>query len=74
MNIRTAVSLTIADQSGVGEARRMAAALAAETDLNGVERGSLAIIVTEAASNLVRHAGEGEIIRSDEGASTPTGV
>jgi len=62
MNINTAVVISIDDQSGVGEARRSAAALTAQTALGDAARSNLAIIVTEATSNLVRHGGGGEIV------------
>lgn len=72
------------DPSRVGEARRHAAHLADECDLGEVEAGRLAIIVTELATNLVRHATRGrlwissrparrevEVIAVDEGPGIP---
>lgn len=50
------------DFSHVGEVRRAAVSLAEGLDLDEVRAGKLAIIVTELASNIVKHAGRGEII------------
>ena len=49
----------IVEQSQVGEARRSAMVLAERAGLGETERGSLAIIVTEAATNLAKHATSG---------------
>ena len=49
------------DPSRVGEARRHAAMLAAECGLDDVDAGRLAIVVTELATNLVRHAQHGQL-------------
>ena len=49
------------DPSRVGEARRHAALLAAECMLGDVESGRLALVVTELATNLLRHAREGRL-------------
>jgi len=64
-----AVRFAIRESSGVGEARRHAAALAAAADYDETTAGELALIVTELATNLVRHAhGGGELlIRSPGG-------
>jgi anti-sigma regulatory factor (Ser/Thr protein kinase) len=47
------------DQSAIGAARRAALALAATHRLGPEARGRLAIVVTEAATNILRHAGSG---------------
>jgi len=58
---QTVVPVTEASQ--VGEARRRAARLADLAGLNDTDRGRVAIVVTELANNLVRHArGGGEIL------------
>ena len=46
----------------VGEARRRSVALAAELGFDEVNQGKAALVVTEAASNLVKHSGGGELI------------
>ena len=58
----TALAVAVEDSSQVGEARRAAAALGLELGMTEVERGQLALVVTEAGNNLVRHAGGGRIV------------
>ena len=53
--------LRIGDASAVGDARRRGIALARELGLDDTDAGRLALVVTEAGSNLVKHAGGGEI-------------
>ena len=57
-----AVALPITEESQVGEARRIAVALAAELGFNETDRGKVAIVTTEAARNVVKHAREGELL------------
>lgn len=72
------------DPSRVGEARRHAAQLAADCGLDDVDAGRLALVVTELATNLVRHARHGrlwlsarpgrsevEVVAVDEGPGIP---
>jgi anti-sigma regulatory factor (Ser/Thr protein kinase) len=54
--------LTIADPSQTGEARRRAVAMAGVLGFDESERGKVAIVVTEAATNLLKHASGGELI------------
>lgn len=49
------------DASRVGEARRHAAQLAGECGFDDVEAGRLALVVTELATNLVKHAKHGRL-------------
>ncbi|HEX6002946.1 MAG TPA: ATP-binding SpoIIE family protein phosphatase, partial [Burkholderiales bacterium] len=49
-------------RSGVGEARRTAARLAELLGFSESAAGTLALVVTEAATNIVKHAGHGELI------------
>lgn len=58
----SSVALRVTDQSHVGEARRRADALAVTAGLSETERGTLAVIVTEVATNLARHASEGLLL------------
>jgi anti-sigma regulatory factor (Ser/Thr protein kinase) len=60
--MKDCIALPIAETSQVGEARRCAAALATDLEFNETERGKVAIIVTELANNLIKHAKNGEII------------
>lgn len=50
------------EASRVGEARRHAARLAAECGFDDVRTGQLAIVVTELATNLVKHARHGRLL------------
>lgn len=56
------IELAIFEQSQIGEARRKAISLSKELDFNEVEQGRLAIVVTEAAGNLIKHAKAGQLI------------
>jgi anti-sigma regulatory factor (Ser/Thr protein kinase) len=62
MEVTEHARLLIADTSSVGEARRAAVELARKVGLSESESGDLALIATEAASNLVKHAGRGELL------------
>jgi anti-sigma regulatory factor (Ser/Thr protein kinase) len=55
-------SISIDDSSQIGEARRTAVAIAGASGLTETEAGKLAIIATEAATNISKHATRGEII------------
>jgi anti-sigma regulatory factor (Ser/Thr protein kinase) len=54
--------LPISDASGVADARRAAAALAVSLEFGETAAGELALAVTEAATNIVKHAREGAIV------------
>jgi anti-sigma regulatory factor (Ser/Thr protein kinase) len=54
--------IRVTDPTHAGEARRHAAACAEHAKLGEHERGSLAIVVTEMVTNLVKHAGHGTIV------------
>jgi anti-sigma regulatory factor (Ser/Thr protein kinase) len=54
--------IRVTDPTHAGEARRYAAIFAEDANLGERERGSLAIVVTEMATNLVKHAGNGTIV------------
>lgn len=56
------LGIPVSDSSQVGEARRAASSWAESIGFNEAARGNVAIIATEAATNLVRHAGGGEIV------------
>ena len=60
--LRTPLLLPIAEPTQVGEARRLAVGVAERLGFDETRRGELAIVVTEAANNLVRHAGGGELV------------
>lgn len=56
------IAIPVADASQVGEARRAVTRIAAEANLNETDRGRVSIIVSELATNLVRHTRGGEIL------------
>ncbi|HUP56963.1 MAG TPA: ATP-binding SpoIIE family protein phosphatase [Bdellovibrionota bacterium] len=74
--MRAAICLKIQEGSQVGEARRTAQALATSLGFSESEAGKVSIIVTEAASNLVKHAGPagGEILLQPVTVSTVRGM
>jgi anti-sigma regulatory factor (Ser/Thr protein kinase) len=57
-----AVTLPVTEASQAGEARRLATTLAARLGFNETERAKVALVVTEAAGNLVKHAQRGELL------------
>ncbi|HEX6630104.1 MAG TPA: ATP-binding protein [Gemmatimonadaceae bacterium] len=72
----TAIELPIGEASQVGEARRAAVQLGEQVGLGETERGHLALVATEAATNLVRHARGGVLLlralAADAGAASDT--
>jgi anti-sigma regulatory factor (Ser/Thr protein kinase) len=52
----------VTEASQVGEARRAAGALAGRLGFNETEAGKVALVATEAATNLVKHGGGGELL------------
>ncbi len=52
----------VSDPSGVAEARRRASSLARDLRFGDIEAGRAAIVVTEAATNLLKHGGGGEVL------------
>lgn len=76
MEVNDGVHVHVGDASAVGEARRRAVELAAELGFAEQDVGRVAIIVTEAGTNLVKHAGGGEVLvrRLDGGAGSAVGV
>lgn len=56
------VLLEIRDSSAVAEARRIASRLASCGQFGDVERGNVALVATELATNLVKHAKDGQMI------------
>ena len=60
--------VTVAEESQVGEARRTVTLASQRLGLDETATGAAAVVVTEAATNLVKHAGRGEIlVRAAEG-------
>ena len=57
-----AVAIAVEDPSQVGEARRTAMGLAADAEFDEQLRSDVGIVVTEAATNVLKHAGQGELL------------
>jgi anti-sigma regulatory factor (Ser/Thr protein kinase) len=62
MEVAERARLEVSDDSAVGRARRIAVDLAREMAFGEVDVGRLGIVVTEAGTNLVKHAGGGELL------------
>jgi anti-sigma regulatory factor (Ser/Thr protein kinase) len=58
----SSLALHVAESSQVGEARRLATTLARRLDFDDTDAGRVSLAVTEAATNLVKHAPGGEIL------------
>lgn len=56
------IAVPVRDSSRVGEARRLASSMAAQLGFDEDGRGRVALVVTEAATNLVKHSGGGELL------------
>ena len=56
------IAIAVDDPSQVGEARRSASAIAAAVGLSETDAGKFALIATEAATNISKHATRGEVI------------
>ena len=56
------MAVIVDEPTKVGEARRRALALARELEFDETRQGKVALVVSEAATNLIKHAGGGELI------------
>jgi anti-sigma regulatory factor (Ser/Thr protein kinase) len=68
------VVVPVDDLSRVGEARRAADALARSCGMDEAARGLLGVVVTEAATNLARHAQRGVMLLRDTSPAVVAGV
>ncbi|NEX59455.1 ATP-binding protein [Noviherbaspirillum galbum] len=68
------VAVEVADASAVGAARRLAAEAARRAGLTEARAGDVALLATEAATNILKHAGKGEILVRPLGAGASGGV
>jgi len=68
------VAITIDDPSKVGEARRSANAIAVAIGLSETEAGKFAILASEAATNIAKHAGRGDVVLRSLGAGARPGA
>jgi anti-sigma regulatory factor (Ser/Thr protein kinase) len=60
--LRESIQISVEDPSQVAEARRTARTLAANLGFDPVRVEQIAIVATEASTNLLKHAGKGEIL------------
>lgn len=67
------IPICVSEPSQVGDVRRRADVVGARAGLSEAERATLAVIATEAATNLARHASNGMIVLRALGAP-PSGV
>ncbi len=58
----TTTSLKLEDQSHVGEVRRLAITYAADLGFDETDRGRIALVVTEVATNALLHGAGGEAL------------
>lgn len=58
----SSIVIAVADISQVGEARRAGAAMARRFGFAETLEGKVALVVTEVASNLLKHAGHGQVL------------
>ncbi len=56
------IAVILDESTQVGEARRTTASLAARLGFDATRQGKVALVATEAAGNLIKHAGKGELI------------
>jgi len=62
MEVKDLQRLVVDEPSRVAEARRLAVAVCAALDFDETRLGEVAIVITELATNLLKHAGGGEIL------------
>jgi anti-sigma regulatory factor (Ser/Thr protein kinase) len=67
-------AVAVEDPGQVGEVRRVAMRVAEETGLDESTRSDVGIVATEAATNVVRHAGRGEVLISKVEGVTGAGL
>ncbi|HEY7520763.1 MAG TPA: anti-sigma regulatory factor [Methylomirabilota bacterium] len=69
---RTTRAVPVEEASQVAQARRLSAALAGAVHMDAERAGRLALVVTESGTNLLRHAGGGQILlQTVDGQETP---
>lgn len=62
MEVGTARSIEVGEETQAGEARRAAMTLAREAGFDDVDVGKVGIVVTEAATNMIKHASGGRMV------------
>ena len=74
MEVRELVAYDVAESSQAGAARRGAMTIAREVGLGEVEVGRVGIVVSEAATNMVKHAEGGRLLVQPIGNGEASGV
>jgi len=74
VEVRVQQRIAVSEQSGVGEARRLAASFSRLAALADADAGRVAIIVNELGTNLVKHTGGGELLLRELRAGAQSGV
>ncbi|MGH9350132.1 MAG: SpoIIE family protein phosphatase [Vicinamibacterales bacterium] len=62
MEVIAGVAVTVTEETQVSEARRRAMSVAATFGFDDTARGRVALVVTEVATNLIKHGGGGEVL------------
>jgi anti-sigma regulatory factor (Ser/Thr protein kinase) len=62
MEMKALNLLRVEESSQVGEARRLAASMGKDLGFDGVRMEQVSIVVTEMATNMIKHAGGGDLI------------
>jgi anti-sigma regulatory factor (Ser/Thr protein kinase) len=68
------IALTVQDQSQVSETRRRATEMAQRQGFGDVDAGRVALVVTELATNILKHGNGGEILAGTYGEGSSSGV
>ena len=71
---QSGLAVAIDDPSKVGEARRSANAIAAAIGLSETDAGKFAILASEAATNIAKHASHGHLVLRSLGAEGAAGA
>jgi anti-sigma regulatory factor (Ser/Thr protein kinase) len=74
MEMIAALALPVADTSQIAEARRLTVGMANRLGFGEADTGRVAIVVTELATNLIKHGGGGEILARALGGDGARGV
>lgn len=62
MAVTAAVAVAVTEDTQVSEARRRAASMATTLGFDETATARVALVVTEAATNLVKHGGGGQVL------------
>jgi anti-sigma regulatory factor (Ser/Thr protein kinase) len=72
--VAPSVAVAVTDASQIGEVRRTVAAVCRSAGLDATDTGRAAIVAAEAASNLLKHGGGGEVVVSQLGTGPDSGI